>query len=48
MAAADPPAPLRAAATAEVDFAGFDRFFTQEYPRLVALLTAMTGHRAVA
>ncbi len=26
----------------------FDDFFTQEYPRLVAVLTALTGHRTVA
>lgn len=26
----------------------FDDFFTQEYPRLVSVLTALTGHRAVA
>lgn len=32
----------------ELDLRGFDSFFTQEYPRLVALLTAMTGHRTVA
>lgn len=31
-----------------LEFSGFDAFFTQEYPRIVTLLTAMTGHRMVA
>lgn len=34
--------------TLEVSAADFDAFFTLEYPRLVVLLTAVTGRRAVA
>lgn len=34
--------------TLEVAAADFDAFFTVEYPRLVVLLTAATGHRPVA
>ena len=32
----------------ELDLTGFDGFFAREYPKLVVLLTAATGHRAVA
>lgn len=34
--------------TVELNLAGFDAFFTAEYPKLVALLTAISGHRTVA
>lgn len=45
--------PIRARAfplapEAELDVFGFDGFFAREYPRLVTLLTAVTGRRAVA
>lgn len=32
----------------EIELLDFDGFFTREYPRLVTLLTAVTGRRAVA
>ncbi len=32
----------------EIEVFGFDGFFAREYPRLVVLLTAVTGHRALA
>lgn len=34
--------------TIELDLTGFDGFFAREYPKVVSLLTAATGHRAVA
>ncbi len=34
--------------TVELDLETFDAFFSNEYPRVVALLTATTGQRAVA
>ncbi len=40
-AAAPPP-------EVELDSFGFDAFFAREYPRLVTLLTAVTGSRPVA
>lgn len=46
------PAPVAAApsehAVPELDPLDFDGFFVRELPRLVALLTALTGQRAVA
>jgi len=43
-AEADPRPPV----DLELELGGFDGFFTREYPRLVTLLTAVTGRRAVA
>lgn len=43
-----PIPPAGAAPVLEVTVADFDEFFTAEYGRLVAVLTALTGHRVVA
>lgn len=42
------PWPIAADAHADVDQSGYDAFFRAEYPRLVTLLVAVTGSRAVA